>query len=243
MPARGNEKPYAETRVRVLQRQWATPVPRCADLDTLNVYLRHRCLDEAGRTVAGYEQSIGQRFAQDRARALPLPTHRVRRLHAARRRRWTSTRRCVSTATATACRGTAPSDGDRQGLRRPRRSRGGGQVVARHAAATAVMSRYSTRCTTWRHWGGGQRRWTTHRCCATGTCPSRSRACGRLWRHGTARRPGHGTTSACLQLLGEHPVDDAPAAPWRRACATTSCRPSASELKCGAWRTCRRQHL
>ncbi len=30
MPARGNEKPYAETRVRVLQRQWATPVPRCA---------------------------------------------------------------------------------------------------------------------------------------------------------------------------------------------------------------------
>ena len=28
MPARGNEKPHAETRVRVLQQQWATPVPR-----------------------------------------------------------------------------------------------------------------------------------------------------------------------------------------------------------------------
>src|SRR3954463_4998434 len=33
MPARGNEKPRAETRVRVLQQQWATPVPGVADLD------------------------------------------------------------------------------------------------------------------------------------------------------------------------------------------------------------------
>jgi transposase len=76
MPARGNEKPRAETRVRVLQRQWATPVPRCADLNALNTYLRQRCLDEAGRTVAGYDESIGQRWARDRAKALPLPAHR-----------------------------------------------------------------------------------------------------------------------------------------------------------------------
>ncbi len=76
MPARGNEKPRAETRVRVLQRQWATPVPRCADLDALNVYLRQRCVAEPNRTVAGYTESIGQRFAHDQAKALPLPTHR-----------------------------------------------------------------------------------------------------------------------------------------------------------------------
>jgi transposase len=76
MPARGNEKPRAETRVRVLQRQWATPVPRCADLDALNVYLRQRSRDETQRTVAGYRESIGQRFAQDQAKALPLPAHR-----------------------------------------------------------------------------------------------------------------------------------------------------------------------
>ncbi len=75
MPARGNEKPRAETRVRVLQRQWATPVPRCLDLDTLNVYLRQRCLGESNRTVAGYQDSIGQRFACEQARALPLPLH------------------------------------------------------------------------------------------------------------------------------------------------------------------------
>jgi transposase len=75
MPARGNEKPRAETRVRVLQRQWATPVPRCADLDALNGYLRQRRVAEASRIVAGYEDSIGQRFAQDQAKALPLPAH------------------------------------------------------------------------------------------------------------------------------------------------------------------------
>jgi transposase len=76
MPARGNEKPRAETRVRVLQRQWATPVPRVADLAALNASLRRRCLDEAARTVAGYTESIGQRFARDQAQALPLPAHR-----------------------------------------------------------------------------------------------------------------------------------------------------------------------
>jgi transposase len=76
MPARGNEKPRAETRVRVLQRQWATPVPRVADLAALNAYLRQRCLDEAPRTVVGYSESIGVRFARDQAQALPLPAHR-----------------------------------------------------------------------------------------------------------------------------------------------------------------------
>jgi transposase len=76
MPARGNEKPRVETRVRVLQRQWATPVPRVADLAALNALLRQRCLDEGGRTIAGYGESIGQRFAEDKARALPLPAHR-----------------------------------------------------------------------------------------------------------------------------------------------------------------------
>jgi len=75
MPARGNEKPYAETRVRVLQRQWATPVPHAADRAALNAYLRQRCAGEAGRTVQGYDASIGHRFAQDQAAARPLPAH------------------------------------------------------------------------------------------------------------------------------------------------------------------------
>jgi transposase len=75
MPARGNEKPHAETRVRVLQQQWATPVPRVADLAALNAHLRQRAEAEVNRTVDGYEESIGQRFARDQAQALPLPKH------------------------------------------------------------------------------------------------------------------------------------------------------------------------
>jgi transposase len=75
MPARGNEKPHAETRVRVLQQQWATPVPRMANLEALNDYLRQRAAAELSRTVAGYAESIGQRFERDRAGALALPTH------------------------------------------------------------------------------------------------------------------------------------------------------------------------
>src|SRR5262249_30280391 len=73
MPARGNEKPHAETRVRVLQQQWATPVPAVADLDALNVHLRQRALAELSRSVDGYQESIGQRFSRDQAGARPLP--------------------------------------------------------------------------------------------------------------------------------------------------------------------------
>ena len=75
MPARGNEKPYAETRVRVLQRQWSTPVPKVDDLAAFNALLRQRCLEEAERTVAGYVEPIGVRFGQDRAAALALPDY------------------------------------------------------------------------------------------------------------------------------------------------------------------------
>lgn len=73
MPARGNEKPCAETRVRVMQRQWATPVPSVADLAALNAMFRVRCVDEVNRTVAGQAESIGQRFARDRTEAVALP--------------------------------------------------------------------------------------------------------------------------------------------------------------------------
>jgi transposase len=75
MPARGNEKPHAETRVRVLQQQWATPVPQAADRSALNVHLRQCCLREVPRTVQGYDETIGQRFERDRGFALALPAH------------------------------------------------------------------------------------------------------------------------------------------------------------------------
>jgi transposase len=73
LPARGNEKPRAENRVKDLQRQWATPVPAVADRETLNAHLLACCRGQAEHIVAGQSEPIGVRFARDRAQALPLP--------------------------------------------------------------------------------------------------------------------------------------------------------------------------
>lgn len=78
MPARGNEKPDAESTVRAVQRRFATPVPRVRDLAELNAYFRQRCLAELERTVqspSGVFQ-IGTRFAEEKAAAMRLPNHR-----------------------------------------------------------------------------------------------------------------------------------------------------------------------
>jgi len=73
LPGRGNEKPHVENRVKLLERQWATPVPRVNDLAELNAYLLHCCQRDQQRTIAGRRQSIGSLFDEERARALPLP--------------------------------------------------------------------------------------------------------------------------------------------------------------------------
>lgn len=73
MPARGNEKPYAENRVKHLQRRWATPVPRVLDFGDLNGYLRRCCLEDRQRVATGQSEPIGRRFERDRQAALELP--------------------------------------------------------------------------------------------------------------------------------------------------------------------------
>jgi transposase len=75
LPRRGNEKPYVENRVYTLQRQWCTPVPRVNDLAELNDRLRMLCLEERNRAAPSGEQTIGERFEQERMRALPLPAY------------------------------------------------------------------------------------------------------------------------------------------------------------------------
>jgi transposase len=78
MPARGNEKPDAESTVKAVQRRFATPVPRVADLAELNASLRSRCEAERSRTVQSLfgPFEIAARFAEDRAAASPLPARR-----------------------------------------------------------------------------------------------------------------------------------------------------------------------
>ena len=78
MPARGNEKPDAESTVKAVQRRFATPVPRVANLDELNRHFRQRCQAERERTVQSLSGPflIGTRFAEEQAAAAPLPDHR-----------------------------------------------------------------------------------------------------------------------------------------------------------------------
>jgi len=78
MPARGNEKPDAESTVKAVQRRFATPVPRVANLDELNAQLRRRCEAERERTVQSNfgPFQIGARFAEEQATATALPLHR-----------------------------------------------------------------------------------------------------------------------------------------------------------------------
>jgi transposase len=78
MPARGNEKPDAESTVKAVQRRFATPVPRANDLAELNTFLRSRCEAERSRNVQSLfgPFEIATRFAEDQVAALPLPGQR-----------------------------------------------------------------------------------------------------------------------------------------------------------------------
>jgi transposase len=78
MPARGNEKPDAEGTVKAVQRRFATPVPRVANLDELNRFFLNRCQAERQRVVHALcgPFPIGDRLAEDLAAATPLPVHR-----------------------------------------------------------------------------------------------------------------------------------------------------------------------
>jgi transposase len=76
MPARGQEKPDAESGVKALQRRACTPVPRVKDDAELNAHLLAFCRAETGRTVSGQAQSIGARFELEKRHAVALPAHR-----------------------------------------------------------------------------------------------------------------------------------------------------------------------
>ena len=73
LAATPTEKPRVEKRVFDLQRQWATPVPRMADLAALNGHLRRCCRSARDRTCGDNTATVGVRFEQDRAAALPVP--------------------------------------------------------------------------------------------------------------------------------------------------------------------------
>jgi len=76
MPAKGQEKPDAESGVKALQRRACTPVPTAEDLAAFNRQLLAFCVAERDRTVTGQTQMIGQRLEIEKLTAIPLPVHR-----------------------------------------------------------------------------------------------------------------------------------------------------------------------
>ncbi len=75
LPAQAHEKPDAESGVRAVQRRFATPVPRVANIIELNEYMRVRCLDERRRVVRSASGAfvISDRLVEELAAAAPLP--------------------------------------------------------------------------------------------------------------------------------------------------------------------------
>jgi len=76
LPAKGNEKPVVENRVKTLQRKWATPVPQVKDWEELNAYLRKQCREDQERTSSGKSETIGTRLEREKQQATALPPHR-----------------------------------------------------------------------------------------------------------------------------------------------------------------------
>ncbi|MBV8381388.1 MAG: IS21 family transposase [Planctomycetaceae bacterium] len=75
LPAQAHEKPDVESGVRAVQRRFATPVPRVADITELNEHMRQRCLDERRRAVRSASGAfvIGDRLTEELAAAVRLP--------------------------------------------------------------------------------------------------------------------------------------------------------------------------
>ncbi len=127
MPARGNEKPDAEGTVKAVQRRFATPVPRVADLDELNTFFRS-ALRGGARNAWCIRSSAPSRSRTAWPRTSPRPSPpqaSVRSLRDPPRSRRGQVpdgrlrRQPVQRAPA-----VRVPDGDRQGLRRPGRDRG-----------------------------------------------------------------------------------------------------------------------
>ena len=108
LPATPQEKPRVENRVKDLQRQWATPVPQVASLAELNTHLRQCCVTARSRTCGDNAMSVDERFRQDQAAAVPVPTRLFEAcvIHPGAADKYQTV---AFDGTATACRDAGPS--------------------------------------------------------------------------------------------------------------------------------------
>ena len=127
MPARGNEKPDAESTVKAVQKRFATPVPRVNGSRRVE---RRSSIAGAWPNATG---SFGRSSARSRSRTgsprisprrCPCPTRPVRGLRdPSRRRRGQVPIRGLRRQSLQRPPAVRLRDGHRQGLRRPRRDR------------------------------------------------------------------------------------------------------------------------
>jgi len=73
-PCQGHEKGLVEALVGQTRRNFMVPVPVAANWTDLNAQLLARCDQEKLRRRQGEAQTIGERWAAERAHLLPLPT-------------------------------------------------------------------------------------------------------------------------------------------------------------------------
>jgi len=72
-PGKGNDKGKVEGLVGYARRNFLVPVLRVGSWEELNAHLLEQCGKRRERRLRGQEETIGERFARDRAAFLPLP--------------------------------------------------------------------------------------------------------------------------------------------------------------------------
>ena len=72
-PGKGNDKGKVEGLGGYARRNFFVPIPRFGSWDALNADLERQCHERRGRRLRRHTETIGERFARDRAALLPLP--------------------------------------------------------------------------------------------------------------------------------------------------------------------------
>ena len=72
-PGKGNDKGNVEGVVGYARRNFMTPLPRHESWDAFNASLQAGCRNRQGDILRGHRESIGERFARDRAALMALP--------------------------------------------------------------------------------------------------------------------------------------------------------------------------
>jgi transposase len=72
-PAKGNDKGKVEGLVGYARRNFMVPIPRVNSWEEFNEQLLEQCRARRMRRLRGHQETIGERWARDRAALLPLP--------------------------------------------------------------------------------------------------------------------------------------------------------------------------